>query len=156
MEVAAQGPGVGSGAVPGGCHGEGLLEGSKGKWGGCSGGGSNHCRTHSGGKRLTREFENLVDRDEGEGPGSSHRTLTEEDIIDLRERHYASITERQKDLFFRERETLTCCSTDGCIHWLHLVCALTRGGTRNLSTSGWCSNQLSYPTRAQEDLDMNI
>ncbi|EHB10454.1 Gamma1-adaptin brefeldin A resistance protein [Heterocephalus glaber] len=44
------------------------------------------------------QFENLVESDEGESPGSSHRPLTEEEIVDLRERHYDSIAEKQKDL----------------------------------------------------------
>ncbi|XP_027621630.1 AP-1 complex-associated regulatory protein [Tupaia chinensis] len=43
-------------------------------------------------------FENLVESDEGESPGSSHRPLTEEEIVDLRERRYDSIAEKQKDL----------------------------------------------------------
>ena len=32
-----------------------------------------------------------------------------------------------------------------CIHWLILVCALTRHQTHNLSVSGRCSNQLPNP-----------
>ena len=35
----------------------------------------------------------------------------------------------------RQRETLICCSTYFCIHWLILVCALTRDQTLNLGTS---------------------
>nr|KAF6267367.1 adaptor related protein complex 1 associated regulatory protein [Myotis myotis] len=62
------------------------------------GGGSKYFRTCSRGEHLTIEFENLVESDEGESPGSSHRPLTEEEIIDLRERHYDSIAEKQKDL----------------------------------------------------------
>ncbi|XP_036167418.1 AP-1 complex-associated regulatory protein isoform X9 [Myotis myotis] len=53
------------------------------------GGGSKYFRTCSRGEHLTIE---------GESPGSSHRPLTEEEIIDLRERHYDSIAEKQKDL----------------------------------------------------------
>ncbi|ERE90261.1 AP-1 complex-associated regulatory protein [Cricetulus griseus] len=34
----------------------------------------------------------------GESPGSSHRALTEEEIVDLQERHYDSIAEKQKDV----------------------------------------------------------
>ncbi|KAL6059651.1 hypothetical protein STEG23_037116 [Scotinomys teguina] len=45
-----------------------------------------------------RRFENLVESDEGESPGSSHRPLTEEEIVDLQERHYDSIAEKQKDV----------------------------------------------------------
>ncbi|XP_054573039.1 AP-1 complex-associated regulatory protein isoform X3 [Eptesicus fuscus] len=62
------------------------------------GGGSKYFRTCSRGEHLTIEFENLVESDEGESPGSRHRPLTEEEIIDLRERHYDSIAEKQKDL----------------------------------------------------------
>ncbi|XP_036306463.1 AP-1 complex-associated regulatory protein isoform X5 [Pipistrellus kuhlii] len=62
------------------------------------GGGSKYFRTCSRGEHLTIEFENLVESDEGESPGSRRRPLTEEEIIDLRERHYDSIAEKQKDL----------------------------------------------------------
>lgn len=62
------------------------------------GGGSKYFRTCSRGEHLTIEFENLVESDEGESPGSSHRPLTEEEIIDLRERHYDSIAEKQRNL----------------------------------------------------------
>ncbi|XP_016000346.1 AP-1 complex-associated regulatory protein isoform X6 [Rousettus aegyptiacus] len=65
---------------------------------GAGGGGSKYFRTCSRGEHLTIEFENLVESDEGESPGSSHRPLTEEEIVDLRERHYDSIAEKQKDL----------------------------------------------------------
>ncbi|XP_045441973.1 AP-1 complex-associated regulatory protein isoform X6 [Pipistrellus kuhlii] len=53
------------------------------------GGGSKYFRTCSRGEHLTIE---------GESPGSRRRPLTEEEIIDLRERHYDSIAEKQKDL----------------------------------------------------------
>ena len=43
----------------------------------------------------------------------------------------------------RERERI-CCSTYLCIHWLFLVCALSRDGTLHFGVSGWRSNQLSY------------
>ncbi|XP_049565604.1 AP-1 complex-associated regulatory protein isoform X4 [Orcinus orca] len=62
------------------------------------GGGSKYFRTCSRGEHLTIEFENLVESDEGESPGSNHRPLTEEEIVDLREKHYDSIVEKQKDL----------------------------------------------------------
>lgn len=39
-----------------------------------------------------------MESDEGESPGSSHRPLTEEEIVDLRERRYDSIAEKQKAL----------------------------------------------------------
>ena len=48
----------------------------------------------------------------------------------------------------RERKTLTCCSTYLCIHWLLLICALTRDQTHNPGVSGWRSKQLIYPARA--------
>ncbi|XP_054489035.2 AP-1 complex-associated regulatory protein isoform X2 [Agelaius phoeniceus] len=60
------------------------------------GGGSKYFRTCSTGEHFTIEFENLVESDEGESPGSSHRPLTEEEIADLKERHYNSIAEKQR------------------------------------------------------------
>ena len=39
------------------------------------------------------------------------------------------------------------CSTYLCIHWLILVCALTRDQTHNLGVSVQCYNQLSYSAR---------
>ncbi|XP_027251489.1 AP-1 complex-associated regulatory protein isoform X2 [Cricetulus griseus] len=63
-----------------------------------AGGGSKYFRTCPRGEHLTIEFENLVESDEGESPGSSHRALTEEEIVDLQERHYDSIAEKQKDV----------------------------------------------------------
>ena len=48
----------------------------------------------------------------------------------------------------RDRQTLICCSTYLCIHWLILVCALIGYQTHNLGVLGWCPNQLSYPARA--------
>ncbi|KAM5255317.1 AP-1 complex-associated regulatory protein [Ctenodactylus gundi] len=79
----------------------GLLRkeaGRRQRGGGGGGGGSKYFRTCSRGEHLTIEFENLVESDEGESPGSNHRPLTEEEIVDLRERHYDSIAEKQKDL----------------------------------------------------------
>ncbi|XP_063116705.1 AP-1 complex-associated regulatory protein isoform X1 [Cavia porcellus] len=76
----------------------GLLRREAGRLQRAGGGGSKYFRTCSRGEHLTIEFENLVESDEGESPGSSHRPLTEEEIIDLRERHYDSIAEKQKDL----------------------------------------------------------
>ncbi|XP_049741470.1 AP-1 complex-associated regulatory protein isoform X3 [Elephas maximus indicus] len=70
------------------------------------GGGSKYFRTCSRGEHLTIEFENLVESDEGESPGSSHRHLTEEEIVDLRERHYDSIAEKQKDLDMKIQKEL--------------------------------------------------
>ncbi|NP_001333647.1 AP-1 complex-associated regulatory protein isoform 2 [Mus musculus] len=63
-----------------------------------AGGGSKYFRTCPRGEHLTIEFENLVESDEGESPGSSHRPLTEDEIADLQERHYDSIAEKQKDV----------------------------------------------------------
>ncbi|XP_060102902.1 AP-1 complex-associated regulatory protein isoform X1 [Heteronotia binoei] len=62
------------------------------------GGGSKYFRTCSTGEHFTIEFENLVESDEGESPGSSQRPLTEEEIADLRARHYNSIAEKQRTL----------------------------------------------------------
>nr|XP_021138753.1 AP-1 complex-associated regulatory protein isoform X3 [Columba livia] len=57
---------------------------------------SKYFRTCSTGEHFTIEFENLVESDEGESPGSSHRPLTEEEIADLKDRHYDSIAEKQR------------------------------------------------------------
>uniref|UniRef100_A0ABM5GJR4 AP-1 complex-associated regulatory protein isoform X3 n=1 Tax=Pogona vitticeps TaxID=103695 RepID=A0ABM5GJR4_9SAUR len=62
------------------------------------GGGSKYFRTCPTGEHFTIEFENLVESDEGESPGSSQRPLTEEEIAALRERHYNSIAEKQRTL----------------------------------------------------------
>ena len=51
------------------------------------------------------------------------------------------------DVREKERERGTCCSTYLHIHWLIVVDAMTGDQTRNLSISGWRSNQLSYPAR---------
>ncbi|CAN2388897.1 AP-1 complex-associated regulatory protein, partial [Pristimantis euphronides] len=59
------------------------------------GGGSKYFRTCSRGEHYTIEFENLVESDEGESPGSSQRPLSEEELSDLKERRYNSISERQ-------------------------------------------------------------
>ncbi|XP_075056640.1 AP-1 complex-associated regulatory protein isoform X1 [Mixophyes fleayi] len=61
-----------------------------------SGGGSKYFRTSTRGEHYTIEFENLVESDEGESPGSSQRPLSEDEILDLKERHYNSIVERQR------------------------------------------------------------
>ncbi|CAH2329996.1 AP-1 complex-associated regulatory isoform X1, partial [Pelobates cultripes] len=60
------------------------------------GGASKYFRTCSRGEHFTIEFENLVESDEGESPGSSQRPLSEEEISDLRERRYESIANRQQ------------------------------------------------------------
>ncbi|XP_068951374.1 AP-1 complex-associated regulatory protein [Petaurus breviceps papuanus] len=74
----------------------GLLRKEAGRLQRGGGGGSKYFRTCPTGEHFTIEFENLVESDEGESPGSSHRPLTEEEIADLRERHYDSIAEKQK------------------------------------------------------------
>ncbi|XP_027693189.1 AP-1 complex-associated regulatory protein isoform X2 [Vombatus ursinus] len=74
----------------------GLLRKEAGRLQRGGGGGSKYFRTFPTGEHFTIEFENLVESDEGESPGSSHRPLTEEEIADLRERHYDSIAEKQK------------------------------------------------------------
>ena len=48
----------------------------------------------------------------------------------------------------REKTTLICFSTYLCIHWLLLVCALSKGLNPHLGISGQYSNQLSYPALA--------
>ncbi|XP_005151566.2 AP-1 complex-associated regulatory protein isoform X2 [Melopsittacus undulatus] len=58
--------------------------------------GSKYFRTCSTGEHFTIEFENLVESDEGESPRSSHRPLTEEEIADLKNRHYDFIAEKQR------------------------------------------------------------
>nr|XP_006119328.1 AP-1 complex-associated regulatory protein isoform X2 [Pelodiscus sinensis] len=57
---------------------------------------SKYFRTCSTGEHFTIEFENLVESDEGESPGSNQRPLSEEEIADLRDRHYDSIAEKQR------------------------------------------------------------
>ena len=47
----------------------------------------------------------------------------------------------------REREASICCSTYLYIHWLILICFLTRDETCNLGVLGQYSNQLSYLAR---------
>ncbi|XP_028932590.1 AP-1 complex-associated regulatory protein isoform X1 [Ornithorhynchus anatinus] len=74
----------------------GLLRREAGRLQRGGGGGSKYFRTCSTGEHFTIEFENLVESDEGESPGSNHRPLTDEEIADLRERHYDSIAEKQK------------------------------------------------------------
>ena len=58
------------------------------------------------------------------------------------------------NIFFereRERETSICffmlIHAYSCIHWLILVCALTKDRTHNLGISGRCSDQLCYLAR---------
>ncbi|XP_066576730.1 AP-1 complex-associated regulatory protein isoform X1 [Amia ocellicauda] len=60
------------------------------------GGGSKYFRTSSTGEHFTIEFENLVESDEGESPGSSQRVLSEDEIVHLKEQRYNAITDKQK------------------------------------------------------------
>ena len=55
---------------------------------------------------------------------------------------YLLIWERETD-----RQTLICCSTCSCIHWLILICALTGDWTWNPGVLGRHSNKLSYLVR---------
>ena len=55
----------------------------------------------------------------------------------------------------RERETLICCSTCLCIHWLLLVRVLIGDWTCNLGASRWCSNQLSNQPGPAASFDTN-
>ena len=50
----------------------------------------------------------------------------------------------------KERETLICCFTYLSIHWLILVCALTRDCAHSLGTEGRRSNQLSHLARGDQ------
>ncbi|MBN3293091.1 AP1AR protein, partial [Polypterus senegalus] len=63
---------------------------------GGGGGGSKYFRTHTAGEHFTIEFENLVESDEAESPGSSIRPLSEEEIGNLKEKRYDAIADRQK------------------------------------------------------------
>uniref|UniRef100_A0A8C2P3J8 AP-1 complex-associated regulatory protein n=1 Tax=Capra hircus TaxID=9925 RepID=A0A8C2P3J8_CAPHI len=63
------------------------------------GGGSKYFRTCSRGEHLTIEFENLVESDEVS-------IFTVEEIVDLREKHYDSIVEKQKDLDMKIQKEL--------------------------------------------------
>ncbi|NXO65442.1 AP1AR protein, partial [Phainopepla nitens] len=62
------------------------------------GGGSKYFRTCSTGEHFTIEFENLVESDEVTFLCFScdSRPLTEEEIADLKDRHYDSIAEKQR------------------------------------------------------------
>ncbi|XP_051785797.1 AP-1 complex-associated regulatory protein isoform X2 [Erpetoichthys calabaricus] len=60
------------------------------------GGGSKYFRTHTAGEHFTIEFENLVESDEAESPGSSIRPLSEEEIGNLKDKRYDAIADRQK------------------------------------------------------------
>ncbi|KAJ8281416.1 hypothetical protein GJAV_G00067420 [Gymnothorax javanicus] len=59
------------------------------------GGGSKYFRSSTRGEHYTIEFENLVESDEGETPGSSPRPVSEEEIAHLKEQQYAAISDKQ-------------------------------------------------------------
>ncbi|KAG9331271.1 hypothetical protein AGOR_G00189350 [Albula goreensis] len=59
------------------------------------GGGSKYFRSSTTGEHYTIEFENLVESDEGETPGSSPRPINEDEITHLREQRYAAISDKQ-------------------------------------------------------------
>ena len=71
---------------------------------------------------------------------------TSQGYLLILERERGRKRERGRD---RERDIKTsiCSSTYLCLHWLILVCALTKYQTHNFGVSGQCSNQLSYPAR---------
>ena len=62
---------------------------------------------------------------------------------------------REREEGEREKETSICCSSYFCIHWLILLCALTRDQTHNLGVLGRRSNQMSYPARAKGVIERN-
>ena len=66
-------------------------------------------------------------------------------FIDLREKEREEERERERD-----KQTLICCSTYLCIHWLILVCAMTRGGICHFGISGW--TELSSQSHIGQDL----
>lgn len=59
------------------------------------GGGSKYFRTTSGGEHFTIEFENLVESDETESPGSNQRPINEDEVQILHSRQYETLTQKQ-------------------------------------------------------------
>ncbi|MBN3319874.1 AP1AR protein, partial [Atractosteus spatula] len=59
------------------------------------GGGSKYFRTSAAGEHFTIEFENLVESDEAESPGSSIRAISEDEIVHLKEQRYGAISDKQ-------------------------------------------------------------
>ncbi|KAJ8385777.1 hypothetical protein AAFF_G00182210 [Aldrovandia affinis] len=59
------------------------------------GGGSKYFRSSTTGEHYTIEFENLVESDEGETPGTSPRPISEDELAHLRELRYAAISDKQ-------------------------------------------------------------
>ena len=55
-------------------------------------------------------------------------------------------------IYLWERERDTDLLFHLCIRCLLLMCSLTKDGTLDLGILGWCSNQLSYPTKANNIL----
>ena len=62
----------------------------------------------------------------------------------MRERERERKREKEGGKEREKQKTLIWCSTYLYIHWLLLVCALTRGWTHNCDALEWCSNQLSH------------
>ncbi|XP_059820883.1 AP-1 complex-associated regulatory protein isoform X1 [Hypanus sabinus] len=59
------------------------------------GGGSKYFRTTSLGEHFTIEFENLVESDETESPGSNQRPVSEDEVQILHDRQYDALTQKQ-------------------------------------------------------------
>ncbi|XP_032874656.1 AP-1 complex-associated regulatory protein isoform X3 [Amblyraja radiata] len=59
------------------------------------GGGSKYFRTTSGGEHFTIEFENLVESDETESPGSNQRPINDDEVQILHSRQYETLTQKQ-------------------------------------------------------------
>ncbi|KAG7458967.1 hypothetical protein MATL_G00226290 [Megalops atlanticus] len=59
------------------------------------GGGSKYFRSSTTGEHYTIEFENLVESDEVDSPGSSPRPISEDEIAHLKEQRYAAISDKQ-------------------------------------------------------------
>ncbi|XP_062902436.1 AP-1 complex-associated regulatory protein isoform X2 [Mobula hypostoma] len=59
------------------------------------GGGSKYFRTTSVGEHFTIEFENLVESDETESPGSNQRPISEDEVQILHDRQYDALTQKQ-------------------------------------------------------------
>ncbi|XP_051866409.1 AP-1 complex-associated regulatory protein isoform X2 [Pristis pectinata] len=59
------------------------------------GGGSKYFRTTAVGEHFTIEFENLVESDETESPGSNQRPINEDEVQILHNRQYDTLTQKQ-------------------------------------------------------------
>ncbi|XP_018580477.2 AP-1 complex-associated regulatory protein-like isoform X1 [Scleropages formosus] len=58
-------------------------------------GASMYFRSSTTGEHYTIEFENLVESDEAESPGSTHRVISEVEMAPAREHHYAAVCDKQ-------------------------------------------------------------